>query len=95
MRAPARWTIYNGRYARERLAAVNGRAILPGAWIVAAVLTVAGCAADGSPTGPADVDCAWRSVNHSGVAECHVGPAPAVADVVGSDRIETAQHLDL
>ncbi len=32
MRAPTRWTIYNGRHAAVRLAAVNGRGILPGDW---------------------------------------------------------------
>lgn len=67
----------------------------PLAVVLAAVLTVSGCTGDASPTAPADGPCAWHSTNHSGVAECHVGPAPSTADVVGPDRIETRIFLDL
>lgn len=95
MRPPKRHTIFNGPNAAGRLAAANGRAILPGAWTVAALLTAAGCSPVVGPDLAADVACAAVTANHSGVLECHVGTSPAVADMVGPDRIETRSHLDL
>jgi hypothetical protein len=63
--------------------------------VLAAVLMATGCTGAVSPTAPTRKACAWHSVNHSGVAECHVGPAATVADAVGPDRIETRIFLDL
>ena len=93
MRPPKRHTIFNGRWAAERLARVSRWAILPAAWM--AVLMAVGCSDVVGPAPTADAPCAWHSVNHSGVAECHVGPLPAVADVVGAGRIDTRSHIDL
>ena len=95
MRTPTRWTIFNGRWAAGRLAAVSRRAILPGAWAEVAVIMATGCTDAIGPGRPADAPWAWVSVNHSGITEGHVGPLPAVADVVGSGRIDTRNHIDL
>lgn len=65
-------------------------------WIAIALLTAVGCSGPVGPMAPADGPCVWHTVNHSGVEECHVGPAPTVADIVGrGGRIDTRSHIKL
>lgn len=61
------------------------------ALLVAAILT--SCA---TPTGPGEQACAWTSVNHSGVLECHVdGPYLTPLEVLEPSRIDTSSHITL